>query len=233
MKLFTKNLFFITILSSLVLLSLILIKQQNYSANTQTLAVTDYQPKSVPPITTIKNKELSCSDCTAQGKETICFNVETNRATCGNVNSSQNINALCRKCSSQPIKPSCTPRPPCLDQTPRCVYKMEPAGGWCPRTTISILPSKFPTGCYYMMQNEMCLEGSTDCPKEKAPILVCPSTSPKPTISQRYCLQVLTPARNRSTQRCETFSTSCIPDGWSADSTCSATNDGTKPSSSL
>lgn len=221
MKLSTRNLLFITLISSLLLLDLVLIKQQDYSTNAQTLALTDYQPKAVPPITQIKNKELSCSDCTAQGKDTICFNVEANRATCGNVNSSQNINTLCRKCSSQPIKPSCTPRPPCLDQAPRCVYKMEPIGGWCPRTTI--FPTKTPTGCYYMMKNNMCSEGSANCAKEEKPILVCPSISPKPTISQKYCLQVMTPARNLSTKECKTFSNSCIPEGWTKDSACSET----------
>jgi len=74
-----------------------------------------------------------------------------------------------------------------------------------------------------MMKNKICLEGSSDCVKEEAPILVCPSISPKPTISQKYCLQILTPARNLSTKECKTFSTSCIPENWNADSTCSTT----------
>jgi len=212
MRLSTKNLLFITLISSLFLLVLVLLKQQNYSANTQTLALTDYQPKAVPPISATKNKELSCSDCTAQGKDTICFNVEANRATCGNINSSQNINTLCRKCSAkQPKptvfltpkphdkcyymqrsdqtkatlvcpsispKPTCTPRPACLDQEPRCMFKMEPIGGWCPK---------------------------------------------KITITPQYCLQVMTPARNLTTKECKTFSNSCIPEGWMKDSACSET----------
>ncbi|MBI5045209.1 MAG: hypothetical protein HZC02_04745 [Candidatus Levybacteria bacterium] len=52
---------------------------------------------------------------------------------------------------------------------------------------------------------------------------ITPSPSP-------ICLQVITDARNSSTNACQTFPTSCLPEGWVQDPTCSPTTISPSPS---
>jgi hypothetical protein len=65
-------------------------------------------------------------------------------------------------------RPTCRPRPACLDSEPRCLLA-EPAEGWCPRPTP-------PPGCYY--QQVQCV--TTPCD----PVLVCPTCEPLPSCAQ-------------------------------------------------
>ncbi len=47
-----------------------------------------------------------------------------------------------------------------------------------------------------------------------------PNPTPTPTPTPQICAQVLTPARNKATQECQTFGNSCLPDGWVIDRSC-------------
>lgn len=243
MKLYTKNLFLLILVASLLLSVLITIKQQNLIQNAKAVDTPSQKSKSAPPI--LNNNELSCSNCRAQGKDTICFNVETNRATCtSSRNITQNINVLCRRCSPQTPKPTCTPRPPCLTQVPRCITESLPPGGWYCAPSITPKPTCIP--------RPPCLDSNPRCLLEEPANGWCPEPSislgagciplppcvkdnrcpqpisepiagwcsPTPTPTIKSCLTVLTPARNLTTQQCKVFPNSCIPQGWEIDKTC-------------
>ena len=58
----------------------------------------------------------------------------------------------------------------------------------------------------------------------------CPAITKTPTPTQsgptptgQFCAQVLTPARNNTTNACKVFPNSCIPAGWTVDQTCAVT----------
>ncbi len=56
----------------------------------------------------------------------------------------------------QPVLPTCSPKPSCLDATPQCLIP-EPAGGWCPAPT----PTSAPTPTT-IPQPTQCKNASTD-----------------------------------------------------------------------
>lgn len=59
------------------------------------------------------------------------------------------------------------------------------------------------------------------CAPLKVPIEVPPPTSPVPTSSKTFCIQVITPAKNPQTGECREFSTPCdVPAGWQKVESC-------------
>lgn len=107
-------------------------------------------PTPPPPVTSPQpnaSNQLSCSDCASAGKDGICFNVEQNRAYCRNINESENVNTICRKCAPQTTKtPKCVTPPACVYGNPRCMIAV-PVGGWCPGGTPT--PVCLGTDCPY------------------------------------------------------------------------------------
>jgi hypothetical protein len=139
---------------------------------------------------------LSCADCQANGKNTLCFNSAEKTASCRNTPEQTTIpqqvselNTLCVRCSVQPSgQPAptgfCLPRPPCLDATPRCMIA-EPRDGWCPLTPTPMV-SKIPTptiplGCKPLPCTIACPITNPNCCAAR---YVCPSGTPKVSVSQ-------------------------------------------------
>lgn len=111
---------------------------QVLSANVTTNGVISNQGKS----------QLSCSDCMQQGKDGICFNVESKTAYCTNTRvTGGGINVLCRSCGTIKISPPISATPP-----PGCYYK--------------------PIVCTLM-----CPINNPNCCGERK-VLVCPTTTP-------------------------------------------------------
>ncbi len=166
--------------ATLPLTVLLVQKQQNNVQNGMVLPAKVAPTFVVYPTPAMRNNDsLSCSDCVAQGKDTICFNVEANRATCRNARSiNQDVNVLCRKCA---VKPTCIQPPPCVYSIPRCLIP-EPSAGWCPYPTPHI-----PTPTFNPCSGTWCPTPTQTIPK---PTTTCPygSYCPTPPPPIRYGL---------------------------------------------
>lgn len=64
---------------------------------------------------------------------------------------------------------------------------------------------------------------STPTPTPFIPTVTPRTSVSTPTPTSQFCAQIMTSARNTSTRECQVFSTSCLPAGWIADSSCSST----------
>lgn len=123
--------------------------------------------------------QLNCSDCMQQGKDGICFNVESKSAYCSNTkNLTGGVNVLCRSCGN--IKPS-----PLISVTPPagCYYKPAVCTLMCPRNNpnccgdrkVLICPSITPS--LTCIPRPTCLDATPRCLIPEPTDGWCPRTS--------------------------------------------------------